>query len=450
MPPKSAAASATNVRSTKRKAKDDLTDNKIDVRKRRQLGPIVSNHAFRETSQHAYCSEITNQDTAVEDDAADFVFTRTRKAPMNKDSIAPTRVSPRNHAKATTTSDTGATPRVAKPRNNHEHIGLPNKSDCIVPLPIQDTPVARRNQKMRENGGDGRRRSSLSMRGQRASSIGQKGIQSLPHPDVPSSDFYKHISAELPEPVRMKQLLAWCARRSIDESRTRQSAYDTGSAEQTQAANIARTIEEEVLKDLVENRITTSWYNQPVKENIKQATRPHPQNIKNAATIKDIEERIKKLCAEEDAWDELRTKYQSLHGGPSTSNETDSTQASSKSGVPEERFPKTIEENVDLDLLPAQEAEFLHSISTRAATRLSTTTTNDDWLQEAESNLEYNVDSLLHSQHQQNQFLKQVDEQVGRILEASDRTIRAADEKAHEATRSQGIGTRDMLRHFAP
>lgn len=37
----------------------------------------------------------------------------------------------------------------------------------------------------------------------------------LPHSEVPSSEFYKHISAELTEPRRMRCLLGWCAQRAL-------------------------------------------------------------------------------------------------------------------------------------------------------------------------------------------------------------------------------------------
>ena len=40
----------------------------------------------------------------------------------------------------------------------------------------------------------------------------------MPHDEVESSEFYKHIASEgLSEPRRMKQLLTWCATRALDE-----------------------------------------------------------------------------------------------------------------------------------------------------------------------------------------------------------------------------------------
>ena len=40
----------------------------------------------------------------------------------------------------------------------------------------------------------------------------------MPHDEVESSEFYKHIASDgLSEPRRMKQLLTWCATRAMGE-----------------------------------------------------------------------------------------------------------------------------------------------------------------------------------------------------------------------------------------
>lgn len=104
-----------------------------------------------------------------------------------------------------------------------------------VSLPFADTPIIRRNKEMRKGAENGSRRSSLGMRGRRASSLIDSGksdgkevsmpsichvtdyIVALPHDEVDSSDFYKHIESSLTEPRRMKQLLTWCGTRALGE-----------------------------------------------------------------------------------------------------------------------------------------------------------------------------------------------------------------------------------------
>ena len=123
--------------------------------------------------------------------------------------------------------------------------------DTIVALPISDTPIIRRNQHLREQA-TGRRRSSLSLRGNRTSSIGNgfEGIfgaalellmLALPHPDVTHEDFHKHIKADFPEPVRMKQLLAWCMRRALDEQKAKYASTESSNAAAIGIAQFQRT-----------------------------------------------------------------------------------------------------------------------------------------------------------------------------------------------------------------
>lgn len=86
-----------------------------------------------------------------------------------------------------------------------------------IALPMSDTPIINRNKEMRKKG-QGNRRSSLGMRGRRASSLIESGQTAIPHREVDHAEFYKHIEAEgLTEPRRMKQLLTWCGERALSE-----------------------------------------------------------------------------------------------------------------------------------------------------------------------------------------------------------------------------------------
>jgi kinetochore protein Mis13/DSN1 len=85
-----------------------------------------------------------------------------------------------------------------------------------IALPFSDTPIMNRNKEMRRKTGG--RRSSLGMRGRRASSLIDNGHSAIPHRTVDPSQFFKHIEASgLSEPRRMKQLLTWCGERALIE-----------------------------------------------------------------------------------------------------------------------------------------------------------------------------------------------------------------------------------------
>jgi kinetochore protein Mis13/DSN1 len=88
------------------------------------------------------------------------------------------------------------------------------KESTKIALPFADTPVINRNKELRRKTGN--RRSSLGMRGRRASSLIENGHSAIPHHQVETSQFYKHIEANgLSEPRRMKQLLTWCGERAL-------------------------------------------------------------------------------------------------------------------------------------------------------------------------------------------------------------------------------------------
>lgn len=90
-----------------------------------------------------------------------------------------------------------------------------------IALPFSDTPINNRNKEFRKKGGagaGGRRRSSITMRGRRASSLIENGQSAIPHKEVDPSEFFKHIEAEVQsEPRRMKQLLTWCGERALSK-----------------------------------------------------------------------------------------------------------------------------------------------------------------------------------------------------------------------------------------
>lgn len=108
----------------------------------------------------------------------------------------------------------------ATPKNVDEALTKDPNATKIT-IPFSDTPINNRNKEFRKKGGAGGaggRRSSMSMRGRRASSLIESGQSAIPHREVDPSEFFKHIEAEgLSEPRRMRQLLTWCGERALSE-----------------------------------------------------------------------------------------------------------------------------------------------------------------------------------------------------------------------------------------
>lgn len=106
---------------------------------------------------------------------------------------------------------------VGSPSANEGNSADSSKQGTLIALPFSDTPVINRNKEMRKKG-TGSRRSSLGLRGRRASSLIDSGHSAIPHREVETAEFYKHIEADgLSEPRRMKQLLTWTGERCLGE-----------------------------------------------------------------------------------------------------------------------------------------------------------------------------------------------------------------------------------------
>ncbi|KAI7824447.1 Mis12-Mtw1 protein family-domain-containing protein [Kickxella alabastrina] len=148
-----------------------------------------------------------------------------------------------------------------------------------------------------------RRRSTFSTRGVRASSIGG-GFTALPHDSVGCGDFYRHISPELPEPHRLRQLLAWCARRT--EAPTGGWAEELSASVRSLLDDVVREAVGDMHSALEKGDIATSWYHRPVDLEAEGQghlpLKPHPENEANERARDTLKRRVAELRAEDDAW----------------------------------------------------------------------------------------------------------------------------------------------------
>ena len=173
----------------------------------------------------------------------------------------------------------------------------------IITLPFSDTPKIDRNKEMRKKGA-GTRRSSLGLRGRRASSLIENGHSAIPHREVEASEFYKHIEADgLSEPRRMKQLLTWTGERELGEKPSHGEANDlceqAGEPGCTVVDSlkltfmIARTIKEGLLKDFSDKSEYSDWFTREDTAPRKVIKKPNPRNIELAEQIGESNARIK-------------------------------------------------------------------------------------------------------------------------------------------------------------
>uniref|UniRef100_A0A060T554 ARAD1C03146p n=1 Tax=Blastobotrys adeninivorans TaxID=409370 RepID=A0A060T554_BLAAD len=244
----------------------------------------------------------------------------TRTFSLNDTETPPKRIKSTHTTKTTATKEskqskatTAATTNKIKKTNNDD-----NDRPNITKQTTNDT-----NGHHHHNGAGTMRRSSLGNRGKRLSSIGN-GFVADPHGDVDPRYFYKHLDAEAPEPHRMKQVLLWCGRRAMDDTNEMLRKMRERARKQTEdeitALNIAKVIQEEIIRDLVEGKITTSWWNKPddYSERVsEQRLKPNIRNITNAENLKAFETKLQDLEKEQATWlaqlDRIKASVQREH-----------------------------------------------------------------------------------------------------------------------------------------
>ncbi|KAL5365001.1 Mis12-Mtw1 protein family-domain-containing protein [Aspergillus floccosus] len=245
----------------------------------------------------------------------------------------------------------------------------PQSTTATIALPMADTPVIQRNKDMRgaAKGSKGNRRSSLGMRGRRASSLIDSGASNaLPHKEVNAADFYKHIAADLPEPRRMRQLLIWCATRAMGQK-------PSGSRSEDESARLAaRVIQEELLKDFSANSELSNWFaREEVNPPSVVVKKPNPKNVQNTDKIKELEEQIQKLQRERHALNALlrpptipSIKTDAQHGA--TLNGQEPSKSDSKK--PAKALPST-PGSIDSSLLDPSQRKLFELLSSEATKR---------------------------------------------------------------------------------
>ncbi|KAF8436413.1 Mis12-Mtw1 protein family-domain-containing protein [Terfezia claveryi] len=319
-----------------------------------------------------------------------------------------------------------------------------------VVIPLSDTPIIQRNKQFRKEagGGAGRssRRSSLGLRGRRASSLIDNGQVAEPHPELSPEEFYKHIDAELVEPRRMKQLLVWCAKRATTPLPPNKLGGDGN------AHAIARIIQEEIMKNLLEKSELSNWFKREEQPSTTIVKKPNPRNVDNLAKAQECEATLQRLKEEHRSWELLTKKAESggtlpipkpLPNPPIPAAFRLKLQPSQPRSPSSETVPTLAEPSQDMLLLTHREDTFItNTLSTLSSTVASTTTL----LNSAQSNLELNVDLLDDGLHQLAQLNKSAEELAGELLKDAEETLRKRDVQIKKETGTEGLGLREVLR----
>ncbi|KAH7026068.1 Mis12-Mtw1 protein family-domain-containing protein [Microdochium trichocladiopsis] len=297
-----------------------------------------------------------------------------------------------------------------------------------IALPFADTPVINRNKEMRKQTGGGRR-SSLGMRGRRASSLIENGNNAIPHRAVEPAQFYKHISSDgLTEPRRMKQLLTWCAERALAEK------PPLGSAN-ANAVHGARAIQDQLLKDFASKSEFSDWFAREEVEKPPPIVKPNPRNLEHDAKIAELEARLQRLRAEKKTWQAIKAApIDQSPLFPSASSTTAGEVATSN------RSQAVTLPLPEASLLDADESRMLEALvaPTSSSQPMSTSQVRSR-LQILQQSLEFKIDHLADSVHKVEQRVITAGRQADKVLGLSAARLK------ERAERERGsAGTREM------
>ncbi|KAK6339556.1 hypothetical protein TWF718_008959 [Orbilia javanica] len=313
-------------------------------------------------------------------------------------------------------------------RNTTSEEGAPKEDEEIggdkplkVPLAaIEDTPLVRkRNKEMRE--AKGHRRSSLGLRGRRASSL-SNGFIAAPHPDVQSNDFYKHLDPEMIETQRMQQLLAWCSKSALSEKRAR------GRDAQSNARAAARVIEEDILADLTEKKLNVNWWDasEGTESTADVPKKPNPKNEDHKRKIEALERQLEELNCEKKAWSEICERAP-------------------------EKIPRNQKEggmrpeDLDVALLRPEEAAVIPRFesSDKAIGQIQ------DVMSKGRGSMEFKVDQFSHSMHKAQQYSLYAKGVTEQVLGKASSVLDVRQEAAMKAAGTTALPLHEVLKSIS-
>ncbi|KAK0658920.1 putative kinetochore protein mis13 [Cercophora samala] len=326
-----------------------------------------------------------------------------------------------------------------------EHI--PAAGSQMISLPFSDTPIQNRNKEFRKKGGaSGGRRSSLGMRGRRASSLIDNGQSALPHREVDPKDFYKYISAEgLSEPRRMKQLLIWCGERALSEK--------PRGGKGNSAVLGARAIQDQILKDFASVSEFSDWFSREEAPKPPVVLKPNPRNEDYDRKIEEMEERIKRLKQVKKAWQAIAKPLPTLDPiyplstpPPADNNNNNNN----NNNPPEDQQPPQPDPRKaplpDPKLLTAEEGEMLSFLTSPETSFGSWKRQVRSRLQNVHQELELEVDVLADRVHKFDMRVGVAGREADEVLRRSAGRLREREEREKRGVGTERVGVWEVLR----
>ncbi|CAO3696516.1 unnamed protein product [Umbelopsis ramanniana] len=256
------------------------------------------------------------------------------------------------------------------------------------------------------------RRSSFMSRSKQESSVSRTSV-AFPHPHLEARNFYKHIMPDLPDPVRMRQLLAWCGHTVIAQKESK------ADSKMSVAETTAHTIQKAILKQLQDGKINTSWYTRaPTNNPLGYKRKTNPRNQRNLKMVEKYERTTAIMEKEDKAWKSMAMKLNIYHAGVLDSCPP-LPKPAEKDGPPADDELKTRFQQYYLDGISQEQLEFLNKYCTPSSTddvdaKLVRTVNS---LQAKVDLLQESLTAKLHDQRRAEAFGKQVLEKMTSLLD---------------------------------
>ncbi|SPO49326.1 uncharacterized protein PSANT_07018 [Moesziomyces antarcticus] len=255
----------------------------------------------------------------------------------------------RRNGPAASSSSAAVGSAAARAQLSRNGASVPSSSRTVFePLPDAaggETPIIRRNQAFRaglekqprrptgREAAEQSRRSSLNLKGQRRVSSLRDGTAAYPHEDVPDHELFRHCSDQLPPVVRMKHLVGWILKRSLDIARgkaelpvrSRDAAKKAkGKAKEADELPMFSEAElklirsrsgefdsvlQQLLTDLNDGVFGISWMGATDEKEGKRQT-PHPRNESNRKASAQLSAIVEAMRNESLAWSKELTRLE--------------------------------------------------------------------------------------------------------------------------------------------
>ncbi|KAH8839590.1 hypothetical protein MCOR01_008781 [Pyricularia oryzae] len=319
---------------------------------------------------------------------------RTAAAAAAEDRALEPVATPRNDATDTSMDDGPAGEGMIYGQEHHE----PARK---IALPFSDTPIMDRNKELRRKGGaggNGARRSSLGMRGRRASSLIENGHSAIPHREVNAGE----------------------------------PAHGSVDSMNSNAILGARAIQDQLLKDFGNKSEFSDWFSREDEASEAEPkrpviTKPNPVNIENEKKIVELEATINRLKLERKKWLALEKPPPEF---PPLFEDEDPT----KAPLPDE------------GALDEEEARMLRFLTEPTSNFASLRAKTQSRLQSLMAPLEVDIDKLADSVHKLDQRVAAGGRQADRVLGLSADRLKEREEREKAAAGTKNLPVMEVLR----